>query len=283
MTISIVIATYNAGRVLRDCLRSCVEQTWQDREIIVIDGGSTDDTLEIIRNYRNHIAYWSSEHDRGIFDAWNKALDHVTGSWVLFRGADDVFWDPTALERIAPHLMTAGPRELVCYGIVVSTDEAGCIRMIHGEPWSAAGARMRREMAVPHAAAFHHVELFRRFGRFDADYRVAGDYEFLLRAFVHPDVKAKFASGELITRYWVGGNSGRHVFLSRIEECRARRRHGVAIIPWLQYRRILTNIRSVVMRRMLYLLGDRIAGKVYSWRRRQVSIRLKARLPHAAE
>jgi glycosyltransferase involved in cell wall biosynthesis len=113
--VSIVIATYNAAQYLDACLNSCVEQTWSNKEIILIDGASTDGTLEIIHKYEGHITFWMSEPDEGVFDAWNKALDHVSGDWVLFRGADDVFWDANALERIAPHLINASSAEVVCY------------------------------------------------------------------------------------------------------------------------------------------------------------------------
>jgi len=72
--ISIVIATLNAGKTLKICLESIIEQTHADKEIILMDGGSTDDTLEIVREYEQDIAYWESSKDTGIYHAWNKAL-----------------------------------------------------------------------------------------------------------------------------------------------------------------------------------------------------------------
>src|SRR5579871_4897782 len=227
MKISIVIATFNAAKYVAECLDSCIEQTWPDKEIIVIDGGSTDGTVEIIRRRQRHIAFWVSEPDNGIYDAWNKALTHVTGSWVLFRGADDVFWSPATLEEAAASLTHAAPNELVCYGTVVVTGEDGCLRRISGEPWSAARQNFFQLMSIPHPSTFHHASLFRSFGGFDSSYRIVGDYDFLLRALRRPEVEAKFLPGVIVTRMRDGGESGKHFFRADLEAIAARRRNAI--------------------------------------------------------
>ena len=88
-TISIVIVTYNAADTLQKCLDSIYLQKYPSLKIIIIDGNSTDKTVDIIKTNLNKIYYWQSEPDEGVYDAMNKAIKHITGSWVYFLGADD--------------------------------------------------------------------------------------------------------------------------------------------------------------------------------------------------
>jgi len=87
--ISIIIVTYNAAATLQACLESIYSQHYKDLEIIIIDGKSTDGTVEILERNASHLAFWKSEQDGGIYDAMNKGVTHATGQWVYFLGADD--------------------------------------------------------------------------------------------------------------------------------------------------------------------------------------------------
>ncbi|WP_317169476.1 glycosyltransferase [Mucilaginibacter humi] len=87
--ISIIIVTYNAAGTLQVCLDSIYKQQYPSLKIIIIDGNSTDGTVDIIKANINKIHYWQSEPDAGVYDAMNKAVKHLTGDWVYFIGADD--------------------------------------------------------------------------------------------------------------------------------------------------------------------------------------------------
>lgn len=87
--ISVIIATFNAGKYLAACLESIITQTYKNIEIIVIDGGSTDNTIDILKHFDRHSLKWISEPDNGIFDALNKGMMMATGKWLHFLGADD--------------------------------------------------------------------------------------------------------------------------------------------------------------------------------------------------
>lgn len=87
--VSIIVVTFNAGRYLQRCLNSIKNQPRQDVEVLIFDGASTDDTVSIILANEEMISYWQSEPDGGIYNAMNKAVEHVNGKWVLFLGADD--------------------------------------------------------------------------------------------------------------------------------------------------------------------------------------------------
>ncbi|WP_207535790.1 glycosyltransferase family 2 protein [Desertivirga arenae] len=90
--ISIITVTYNAVLHLEKCINSIISQHYPRIEHIIIDGGSTDGTLEVIKSHPGNLAYWVSERDNGIYDAMNKALSHIHGEWVYFLGADDTLY-----------------------------------------------------------------------------------------------------------------------------------------------------------------------------------------------
>lgn len=174
--ISIVIATLNAGKTLKACLDSIVEQTYADKEIILMDGVSTDDTLEIIREYERDIAYWESSKDTGIYHAWNKALPHVSGDWVMFLGADDFFFSATVLEIMSKHL-SSNSDALLLYGCALLGGRDSVVK--RGGAWN--WGTFRRRMSIPHTATFHNARMFREHSHFDESYRIAGDYDYMLK------------------------------------------------------------------------------------------------------
>ena len=98
--ISIITATYNAELVFEDLVNSIIPQKTNDIEFIVIDGGSKDNTLNIMKKYNSNIDYWISEQDNGIYDAWNKGIRVSTGEWIMFLGADDILHQNTISDYI---------------------------------------------------------------------------------------------------------------------------------------------------------------------------------------
>lgn len=97
--ISIIVAVFNGKITLQHCIDSVAQQTYPNKELIIIDGGSKDGTVNLLEENRNKISYWISEPDRGIYNAWNKGLEQTTGKWIIFLGADDYLWDVRVLER----------------------------------------------------------------------------------------------------------------------------------------------------------------------------------------
>lgn len=180
--ITIIVAIFNAKSTIQRCLDSIIDQDYPDKELIVIDGGSSDGTIDILEQYQDHFQYWESKPDSGIYHAWNKALPHMTGEWVLFLGSDDFFWKSDVLSKAAKSLEPAYPQYRVIYGQIACVDKSEKILEYAGVPWEQAGKRFLVEMTIPHTATFHHYTLFQEYGVFDQRYRIAGDYEFLLRA-----------------------------------------------------------------------------------------------------
>lgn len=98
--VTIVTVTYNCIDVVERTILSVLRQTYPHIEYIIIDGGSTDGTREVIERYADHLAYWKSEPDKGIYDAMNKAIAQATGEWIIFRNAGDYFYKPTTIADV---------------------------------------------------------------------------------------------------------------------------------------------------------------------------------------
>jgi len=179
--ISVVLAVYNSAKTLQHCFDSIAKQTYRNVELIVIDGQSTDGTVDIIKSNESHIFYWESSSDTGIYDAWNKALKHMTGEWVCFLGADDYFWNDKVLEEMAGRLCCASPDFRVVYGQVALVNERDELLYYAGEPWNKVKRKFQHLMILPHQGVMHHRSLFEEHGVFDDNFKIVGDYDFLLR------------------------------------------------------------------------------------------------------
>lgn len=178
--ISIVTATYNAANCLDNLFKSILVQNFTDYEILIIDGGSTDGTIEIVKKYEHCISYWLSEKDGGIYDAWNKGIMKASGEWIMFLGADDWLM-PDALQNYSDFLKSCAN---VQYLQFVSSkrqmvDKNGKLIRITGYTWE--WPLFLKFMTVSHPGALHAKKLFDTYGLYNTDFKITGDYELLLR------------------------------------------------------------------------------------------------------
>jgi glycosyltransferase involved in cell wall biosynthesis len=179
--ITVIVAVYNGAKTLQQCIDSVVGQAYGNRELIIIDGGSNDGTQDILTRNSNNLNYWVSESDGGIYNAWNKALVKAKGDWICFLGADDFLWNSGVLQEMAMQLVNIPIDISVAYGRLMLLNSDGAELFAVGDPWDAIKARFKQLMCVPHPATMHRRSLFERHGKFDETYRIAGDYELLLR------------------------------------------------------------------------------------------------------
>jgi glycosyltransferase involved in cell wall biosynthesis len=179
--ITVITSTFNAAKHLPAAIQSIREQNYRNIEYIVIDGASSDGTLDVLRANEDVIDYWVSEPDSGIYDAWNKGLSHCTGDWLYFLGADDFFWDENVLNEAANYLSTLPADKLIAYGKVFLIDFDGSNLQLIGKPWESVSKLFMEMMSLPHQGIFHRAELFKTFGKFNESFMIAGDYELLLR------------------------------------------------------------------------------------------------------
>jgi glycosyltransferase involved in cell wall biosynthesis len=185
-TVSIIIAVMNGAATIHRCLASVVAQTYPQKEIIVIDGGSTDGTADIIRAFEGELRTWRSEPDHGIYDAWNKGVAEASGDWVCFIGADDWYPDDGALAAMMS-VANRGDREFVS-GRCMVVGPDGEAEKVFGLPW--AWRRERKRHFICHPGSLHRKALLAGDAPFDRRYRICADYDVNLRR--GPLLKAGF-------------------------------------------------------------------------------------------
>lgn len=257
--ISVVIAVYNGKATLQQCLDSVTQQTYAHIELIVIDGGSTDGTVDLIRANAQHITYWISEPDRGIYNAWNKALVQAKGDWICFLGADDYLRDAQVLARMAEQLVLVPPDIRVAYGQIMLLNNNDAELYAVGEQWSAVKNRFKQTMCVPHPAVMHRHSLFVQHGNFDESFRIAGDYELLLRELQTND--AFFIQGIVMTAMRQGGVSSDPTnTLQGLREVRLAQIKNGLHWPGLGWR--VAVLRTYTRLFLWRLLGDKQARKM---------------------
>jgi glycosyltransferase involved in cell wall biosynthesis len=169
--VSIITVLYNGDKYLAQTIRSVLDQAYPALEYIIVDGGSTDGSLDIIRQYEDRIDYWVSESDNGISDAFNKGIGLAGGEWIGLINADD--WYEKDAVQLAMH--QAGAADVV-YGNLQCWE--------NGQPeylFTANHQLLPLEMALNHPTVFVRKRLYQQWGAFNGAYRVAMDYELLLR------------------------------------------------------------------------------------------------------
>ncbi len=232
--ISVIVAVLNSADTVGRCLSSVSVQTYPHFELLVIDGGSDDGTLEEIKRYRPWISYLESGPDQGIFHAWNKALKRMRGDWACFLGADDYLWSSDVFGSIAPALEGAFPAFPVVYMNAAGVLD-GEVAEWRGCPWDR--KRFFDTMYFSHQGVMHHRSLFERYGAFDQSFRIAGDYDFLLRCLRHEE--ALYLPDSVLSAYTVCGlsNAVENAGIVPAEARRARTKNGAAhlSLPWLRH------------------------------------------------
>ncbi len=176
--ISVVTVVFNGARYLEQAIQSVVNQAYDNIEYIVIDGGSTDGSLDIIRRYEGKIAYWVSEPDRGIFDAMNKGIKKATGDFIGILNADD-WYEPVIIQRVAE---TAEAKsqfgQVVFYCDYYHYDEE---LSVDSKVKRYSTMQYWKGMSVSHQSMFIGRGVYERLGDYDLVYRLAADYDFFLR------------------------------------------------------------------------------------------------------
>lgn len=188
MKISVITVCYNSAETIAYTLQSVRGQTYGNVEHIVVDGRSTDKTLEIVAAEGSHVVKLISEKDNGIYDAMNKGIQLATGDVVAFLNADDLYKDADVLAQVAQVMQTEQLDAL--YGDVEffrAGQQDVVVRRYNSGRFTA--GRLGWGWMPAHPALFVRRALFERYGMFRTDYRIAGDFEFIARVFKHPELR----------------------------------------------------------------------------------------------
>lgn len=171
--LSVVTATYNSAATLRDTLESVRQQTFRDLEHIIVDGGSTDGTIEILKEYGSSIR-WISEPDRGIYDAMNKGIAMSSGRWIHLLNSDDFYASNNVLEKIVPLL---APNALNYADLIrLNTDGSRIRQSYRFRKWP-----LYISAFLPHPSLVVSAEQYRTAGLYDSSFRIAADHDLILR------------------------------------------------------------------------------------------------------
>lgn len=200
--ISIITASYNSGAHLEKTILSVLNQAYDNVEHIIVDGGSKDNTPDVLKKYSNNPkVHWISEPDKGISDAFNKGLKLARGEYINFQGAGDCFSNDDVIEKIMENIDPA--RDMLICGRIRRVSETGELKYVSSlafKKWN-----LIYKMGLPHQALFTNKKFFKKFGIFDLDCKYAMDYELLLRAYSKfPEVILK----DVIISEWREGGVG---------------------------------------------------------------------------
>ncbi|MEE1883902.1 glycosyltransferase family 2 protein [Pedobacter flavus] len=213
MKISIITVVFNAERYIKSCMQSVVNQTYNDVEYIIIDGGSTDKTLEIINSFNGAKFKLISGKDNGMYDALNKGIKYATGEVVGFLHADDFYASNTIIEEIAQFFLKNSSNAI--YGDLnyVHPDSFKVIRKWVSNTYSL--KNIEQGWMPPHPTLFLKKQIYIEIGGYSLAYGSAADYEFILRLLYTYKVKADYFP-QLIVNMRTGGMSNANI-VSRIK------------------------------------------------------------------
>jgi len=189
--VTIIIVTYNAEKYIRACLDSIKNQNRSDIQLIVIDGASTDGTIDILNEYNTLIDYQLSETDNGIYDAMNKGVNHIKGSWVLFLGADDIL--ETGFKQMLPELTVPNA---VYYGMVNVNN------VIYKDAYS---AYRLAKLNICHQVIFYPAAVFKKY-HYDLNYPIWADWLLNIQCWNDPNFQFIYKE-HLIAKFGLDGIS----------------------------------------------------------------------------
>ena len=257
LLISIIIPTFNSHNTLERCLKSIVEQDYNNFEIWLIDAVSTDGTLLILEKYKEQYSFihFITEHDKGIYDAMNKGVNLCAGEWIYFLGSDDTLYDNNVLSSVINKIKTCDDK--VIYGNVIMRGQ---------NQWNLDGVVFAGEynlerilnMTICHQALFYSKIVFEKYGNFDLKYNVDSDYDFNLRCYAN----TSFSYLDIIVaNFFVGGHS------TNTKELAFHKNRGAILLKYFKtriYQKPFMNSRLYLRRAALSLNSPlNIGGRLF--------------------
>lgn len=176
-SITVVTVVINGEKYIEDTILSVINQTYANLEYIIIDGGSTDGTVEIIRRYENKIDYWLSEKDEGIYYAMNKGIDAATGDWIIFINSGDTLYANLVLENVMKY---CSADQDVIFGQYLVKYKSGAVRKVFprrmDDMWKGI-------MVTSHQAIFIDTNIMKNF-HFNCEFKLAADHDLVTKLYL---------------------------------------------------------------------------------------------------
>lgn len=242
MKVSIITATYNSEKTILDTLKSLNSQTYTDIEHIVIDGGSSDKTLEIVKSNSQYLSYLSSEKDNGIYDALNKGIEKATGDVIGFLHSDDLFKYPDVIKDIVETFDKYETEAVYSDLQYVSKDNIeNIVRLWKSGDYC--NSLLKKGWMPPHPTFYMKRECYQKMKGFDLDFKISADYESILRYLGKYNISMSYLPKVTISMR-VGGESNRNlknIVLKTEEDIKALKKNEIS---W-QYAILMKNLSKI--------------------------------------
>jgi glycosyltransferase involved in cell wall biosynthesis len=255
--VSIVTVCLNDARGLERTIESVRQQSFVDRELIVVDGGSADGSVDVLRRSGDTVTSWTSRSDGGVFDGQNEGARRARGEWLVFLNAGDTFAQPDALRLMMEHADGVD----VVYGDAIWEKPTG-ERWVSAQP-DPLTLEFFMRTALPHQATAVRRRRFEELGPFDTTFQVAADHAFFLKAIVIHGVRTRHVAAPVAVQLFGGrSTSGEWYPTLRLERQRAKEEilSPVLLQNWEQYLRASQGPVSYFVRTMLRPYARRLRG-----------------------
>jgi glycosyltransferase involved in cell wall biosynthesis len=210
MRLTIITVVYNNERTIEDAILSVLGQTYENIEYVIIDGNSSDKTVDIIHNYQDRLGYFISEKDAGIYDAMNKGVLASSGDVIGILNSDDLYQDATVIESVMSEF-TKNPSLDIVYGDLVYVKNDNVAKVVRN--WKSISYHdnfFEKGNVPPHPSVFIRKRIYEEAGLFNLDFKLAADYEFMLRVFKKHNFKSKYIN-KAIVKMRLGGATNQSI------------------------------------------------------------------------
>lgn len=230
--ISIITIVWNNAKTIKDAIDSVLGQTYENIEYIVVDGASTDGTVEIVKSYGDKISKFVSEPDKGLYDAMNKGIKLANGDIIGILNSDDFYTNKYVIEKVVKEFKEKGVDSV--YGDLVYIDVSDNNKIIRH--WKSNPYKRRlfyKGWHPPHPTFFVKKEIYEKYGLFDLEFKIAADYELMLRFLEKYKISTSYIP-EVLVKMRVGGESNRsikNIIKANVECYKAWKKNGLRINP----------------------------------------------------
>ncbi|KJS01664.1 MAG: family 2 glycosyl transferase [Desulfobulbaceae bacterium BRH_c16a] len=251
MKISIITVCFNSVETLANTIESVASQMYQDTEYLIVDGGSEDGSVEIIRSNEAKLDRWVSEPDDGIYDAMNKGLSMSTGDIVGFINSDDVYADSNALGQVAE--VFVDPSVDACYADLVYVKRDNLQEVVrYCKSCEYQDGLFEKGWCPPHPTFFVKKDIFEKMGNFELSYSMGNDVELMMRFLARYKIESRYIP-KILVKMRMGGESNRslvNVVKQNVEILRAGKSNGIKIsVPFFLMTKIISRVAQYQAKR----------------------------------